>query len=170
MPRPHSFSPVVLTLNPERLDMKLATPVVLLAGVLLAGSNAMAQFAKPEDAIKYRKAAFTLVGAHFSRLGAMATGKTPFDAKLAAENAEIVAELSKLPWHAFTEGTDKGETRAKTEIWTQAAKFKEMSDKFVTEASKLNSVAKTGQVDQIKIAFAQTADTCKACHDSFRSK
>ena len=38
---------------------------------------AQAQFAKAEDAIKYRKAGFTVMAAHFGRLGAMANGRMP---------------------------------------------------------------------------------------------
>ena len=40
------------------------------AGALLLvaiGLPAQAQFAKPEDAIKYRKASFTVMAAHFGR-------------------------------------------------------------------------------------------------------
>lgn len=84
--------------------------------MLAMGLPAQAQFAKPEDAIKYRKASFTVMAAHFGRLGAMANGRTPYDAKAAADNADVVAALSKLPWLAFGEGTDKGDTRAKPEI------------------------------------------------------
>ena len=131
---------------------------------------AAAQFAKPEDAIKYRKSAFTLTAAHFGRLGAMSTGKVPFDAKVASDNAEIVANLSKLPWAAFGEGTDMGETKAKADIWKQAASFKEHSDKFQAEALKLAAAAKTGKEDAFKAAFTATAGTCKSCHDDFRSK
>ncbi len=53
-----------------------------------------AQFAKPEDAVKYRKASFTVMAAHFGRLGAMANGRAPYDAKMAAENADVVLTLS----------------------------------------------------------------------------
>ena len=82
---------------------------LILAAVFTAVAlPASAQFAKPEDAVKYRKASFTVMGAHFGRVGAMASGKVPFDAKLAAENVELVADLAKLPWAAFGEGTDKG--------------------------------------------------------------
>ena len=48
--------------------------------------SASAQFAKPEDAVKYRKAAFTVTAAHFGRMGAMAQGKARFDAKIAARH------------------------------------------------------------------------------------
>lgn len=71
-----------------------------LIGTLLAlamSLPAYAQFAKPEDAVKYRKATFNVMATHFGRLGAMASGRAPYDAKAAAENAEIVATLAKLP-------------------------------------------------------------------------
>lgn len=129
---------------------------------------AQAQFAKPEDAVKYRKASFTVMGAHFGRLGAMANGRAPYDAKAAAENADIVAAISQLPWAGFVEGSDKGDTRAKAEIWKDAAKFKEASDKMQAEVLKLNTAAKVGNVESLKAAFGPTAATCKACHDNFR--
>jgi cytochrome c556 len=142
-----------------------------ILGALLAitlAVPAQAQFAKPEDAIKYRKASFNVMAAHFGRVGAMANGRTPYDAKLAQENAEIAAVMSKLPWAAFGEGTDKGDTRAKPEIWKEAAKYKEASDKMQAEMMKLNTAAKAGNIDALKVAFGPAAASCKACHDAFR--
>lgn len=144
--------------------------LILITGVasIMMALPAAAQFAKPEDAIKYRKATYTVMAAHFGRLGAMANGRAPYDAKAAAENADVVATLSKLPWAAFGEGTDKGDTRAKPEIWKESAKFKEASDKMQADIAKLNVAAKVGNVDALKAAFGPAAASCKACHDSFR--
>lgn len=129
---------------------------------------AHAQFAKAEDAIKYRKASLTVMATHFGRLGAMAQGKVPFDAKLAADNADVLATVAKLPWAAFVEGSDKGDTRAKPEIWKESARFKEAQDKNQAEVAKLVAAAKTGNLDNLKAAFGSAAPTCKACHDNFR--
>jgi cytochrome c556 len=150
--------------------MKKIIVSMLAIGAASMSFTATAQFAKPEDAVKYRKAAFTVTGAHFGRLGAMAQGKVPFDAKLAAENAEIVANMAKLPWQAFGEGTETSDTKAKPEIWKQNAKFKELADKLQSESVKLAAAAKTGKEDAFKAAFTATAGTCKSCHDDFRSK
>jgi len=148
--------------------MNKTVAIVSLLGAMACAIPAQAQFAKPEDAIKYRKAGLTLMAAHFGRLGAMAQGKAPFDAKAAAENADVLATVSKLPWTAFGEGTDKGETRAKPEIWKESAKFKEAVDKNQAEMAKLVAAAKTGNLDNLKAAFGSAAPTCKACHDNFR--
>jgi len=132
--------------------------------------SAAAQFAKPEDAVKYRKSAFTVMATHFGRMGAMAQGKVPFDAKSAADNAEIVVNMAKLPWAAFGEGTDVGDTKAKPEVWKQSAKFKEAAEKLQAESVKLVAAAKTGKEDAFKTAFAATAGACKSCHDDFKAK
>lgn len=148
--------------------MKTMLSLLAAAMAVTLALPAQAQFAKPEDAIKYRKASYTVMAAHFGRLGAMASGRAPYDAKVAADNAEIVATLSKLPWAAFGEGTDKGETRAKPEIWKESAKFKEASDKMQADIAKLNVAAKAGNLDALKAAFGPAAASCKACHDNFR--
>jgi cytochrome c556 len=100
---------------------------------------AAAQFAKPEDAVKYRQSALSVMGTHFGRLGAMANGRVPFDAK------------------------------AKPEIWKEAAKFKEHGDKMIAETTKLAAAAKVGNIDALKAAFGPAAATCKACHDAFKN-
>jgi cytochrome c556 len=100
----------------------------------------------------------------------MANGRAPYDAKAAADNADVVATLSKLPWGAFGEGTDKGDTRAKPEIWKEAAKYKEAADKMQAEIVKLNTAAKAGNIDALKAAFGPAAASCKACHDNFRKE
>jgi cytochrome c556 len=148
--------------------MKTMLSLLAAAMAVTLALPAQAQFAKPEDAIKYRKASYTVMAAHFGRLGAMASGRAPYDAKAAADNAEIVATLSKLPWAAFGEGTDKGETRAKPEIWKESAKFKEASDKMQADIAKLTVAAKAGNLDALKAAFGPAAASCKACHDNFR--
>ena len=148
--------------------MKYTTHCASAFLLLAMGLPAQAQFAKPEDAIKYRKASFTVMAAHFGRLGAMANGRAPYDAKAASDNADVVATLSKLPWAAFGEGTDKGDTRAKPEIWKEAAKYKETADKMQAEIVKLNTAAKAGNIDALKVAFGPAAASCKACHDNFR--
>ncbi len=146
---------------------RLSLAVLAVAGVVTA-LPAAAQFAKPEDAVKYRKAAFTVMAAHFGRVGAMANGRVPFDAAAAQANMEVANTMAKLPFTAFGPGTDVGDTRAKPNIWSDNAKFTAAANKMVEEMGKLNAAAKTGNLDQIKAAFSATAGSCKACHDAFR--
>lgn len=151
--------------------MKKLISVVLALGAASLAVPAAAQFAKPEDAIKYRQSALTLLGNHFGHLGAMAQGKIPFDAAAASLDADVVAVASKLPWHAFGPGTDTGRpTAARPEIWKEEAKFKGASEKMQAEVAKVAAAAKTGNLDNLKAVFGPAAQSCKACHDDFRKR
>ena len=150
--------------------MKKLSLIALTAITVLAALPAAAQFQKPEDAIKYRKAAFTVMAAHFSRVAGMAAGKIPFDAATAAANAEIAASMAKLPFAAFIDGTSTGDTKSKPEIWTERAKFDAAASKMQEEIVKLNVAAKSGNLDAIKAGVGATGKACKACHDDFRKE
>jgi cytochrome c556 len=150
--------------------MKIAASLAAAAAALAIASPASAQFAKPEDAVKYRQGALYVMGQHFGRIGAMVNGKAPYDAKAAVENAEAVASLARLPWAGFAPGTEKASTtnRAKPEVWSEQAKFKDHADKLQAEVPKLLAAAKMNNLDTLKAAFGPTANSCKACHESFR--
>ncbi|MCU0804870.1 MAG: cytochrome c [Burkholderiales bacterium] len=148
--------------------LKLAAAVALATGFALA-VPAHAQFAKPEDAVKYRKAVMFIQGQTLPRLGAMAQGKTPYDQAQAIANAETLVFTSRLFPAAFGAGTDKGDTRALPVIWTDTAKFKRYQDDLGAATAKLLNAAKAGGgADALKGPFGEVAQTCKGCHDDFR--
>jgi len=143
--------------------------IAALVGLVTA-LPAAAQFQKPEDAVKYRKAAYTVMAAHFGRIGAMAQGRAPFDGAAAAANAAIVAQMSTLPFAGFVEGTSGTEKGTpKGNVWTDRAKFDAAAKKMQDEVATLATVAKANNLDQLKTAFGSAAAACKACHDDFRN-
>ena len=148
--------------------MKTFASFVLAAAVVTLSAPASAQFAKPEDAIKYRQSALTVMASHFGRVAAMANGRAPFNPQVAAESAAIAEYMSKLPWQGFVAGSDTGNTKAKSEIWTDSAKFKEATEKMQGEMTKFAAAAKTGNIDAIKTAAGAVGGSCKSCHDNFR--
>lgn len=145
--------------------------LLILAGLgaALAGPAA-AQFARPEEAVKYRQASWFVLNQHFARIGLMARGRVPFDPRVALEDAQIVATLARLPAAAFAKGTDLPNDHARPEIWTEAARFREHNDQLVAESDKLLAAAKTQDLARIKAAFGPAANTCKECHDAYRSQ
>lgn len=145
--------------------------VFLIVAAIAASlpSVACAQFARAEDAVKYRQGLLFALNHHFTRIGQMANGRVPFDARVASENADIVAALAKLPGAGFVPASAPVSRGTKPELWTEAARFKEQNDRFIAETVKLAAAAKTGNLDQLKAAYAATATTCKACHDAYRS-
>ena len=147
--------------------------MVLVCFVFIAGAigGAHAQFAKPEYAIKYRKAVMFLIAQHFGRMGAMVKEKIPYNREVFAKNAGLVETLSRLPWEAvMTPGTDTGDTTLNASAFSQQAKFKEAAKTFENQATKLVSAAQSGELNAVKTPFGQVAKSCKACHTQFRTK
>ncbi|MES2956822.1 MAG: cytochrome c [Pseudomonadota bacterium] len=137
-------------------------------GMALAALPASAQFRNADAAIKYRQSAMSLQGNHMARVFAMANGQVPFDAKVAAEQIDIVAALNRLQFAAFIDGSDKGNTRAKPEIWTEKDKFSAAIAKSQEDVGKLVAAGKAGNLDQIKAAAGAVGQSCKACHDAYQ--
>ena len=142
---------------------------VATAAFLCCGPAA-AQFKNADAAIEYRQGALAVMDNHYDRIGAMAKGKVPFDAGAAQANADLVVTLAKLPWSAFVEGSDKGDTNARPEIWSQADKFKAAAQRLQDATVKLAEAARSGKPDALKTAFGATSEACKSCHDDFRKK
>ncbi|GAB3191673.1 c-type cytochrome [Hydrogenophaga aquatica] len=142
---------------------------LLLAGLVSTTGLAHAQFQKPEDALKYRQSSLFVMGQHFARIGAMANGRVPFDAKAVQENAAVVVTLSKLPWATFgPEMEDVRGSKARQEIWMEPDKFKAASTRMMTSVAALDAAARTGSLDAVKKSFGDAAASCKACHDAYR--
>jgi cytochrome c556 len=148
--------------------IRFGAMAILLGGALAL--PAAAQFARPEEAVKYRQGAWFVLNQHFTRIGTMVRGRTPFDPRVALQDAEVVALLARLPLTAFAPGTDTPTDHARPEIWTEAARFREHNDKLVAETGRLLVAARTLDLAQIKAAFGPAANTCKECHDAYRSQ
>ena len=142
---------------------RLVLAVVLTLGVSAA---ALAQFQKPDDAIRYRRAVFEVLSFHFGAINQALTSG-PFVAHDVAANAQLVDSMAKLPWHAFLPGTQAG-SRAKPNIWSDSERFKKAVDEFEARSTALLKAADGGDKAAIKSAFDETAKSCKGCHDQFR--
>jgi len=142
--------------------------VVAVVGVLTG--TAFAQFAKTEDAIKYRQSVMFLVGQHYSRMGAVVKGEQPYNKEAFEKNAVLVDSLYRLPLEAFmTPGSDKG-SGMKANALAQKDKFSQMHKTTEAELAKLAAVAKGGDLNAIKSQFGAAGASCKACHDAYRNK
>lgn len=147
------------------------TRLILAAVIGLATAlPAAAQFKNAEAAITYRQSVMQVQNHHLGRIFAMANGRMPFDAKVAAEDAALLDTIDKLPFVAFIDGSDMGDTKAKPEIWKQRAKFDAAALKMQEDVAKLNAAAKTGSLDAIKAAAGAVGQSCKACHDDYQAK
>lgn len=144
--------------------------VLPLSLLLLAASSTVAAQTKPEDAIKYRKAQYTVLLWNWMPLNAMMRGRIPFDAAEFARRAERVAAIAPQLLEGFPEGSGSGApTEAKAEIWADFADFSAKMKDLERETAALAAVAKGGDEAAIKAQFATTGGACKACHDKYKA-
>lgn len=137
---------------------------------LLLSTPASAQFAKPEDAVKYRQSALSLMGNHMGRLSAMAQGKAPYDAASAQRSAEVVSYVSHLPWEGFVPGSgpEAVKTNAKPELFKNMDEVRSLAKKATEETAKLPGAA--GSLETLRTQVGATGKACKDCHDKYREK
>lgn len=150
--------------------MKRVLLTAAMAASMLSALPAAAQNPKPEDVIEFRQGVYKVIGWYFSPLGAMAKGEVPFDAQVAARNAGIVADMSRVAPDAFVRGSDAGETAVRPEVWSKSQDFAKVMDNFQQQATKLTEVAQAGDFNAFRAQVGETGKACKACHDDFRKK
>lgn len=142
--------------------------VALVTSIALAAVSASAVTVADKDAIKFRQSAFFLMSNLFGEINGMAQGRIPMNEAALKERAATLNALVALPFHAFPEGSDKGQTKAKPEIWMEGDKFKKAISDSQTAIGKLNTAMVAGQFKDLKALAADVGRTCKGCHDQFR--
>ncbi len=147
--------------------IKFAVSAVVTTLVM---GNALGQ-TKPDDVIKYRQSVYRVMGWNFSPMAAMMKGEKPYDKESFVRHATILSQVAPLAMEGFAAGSDKGaDTKAKAEIWSKTADFRDKMDKMTVETNKLATISHAGSFDEIKKQFGATAGACKACHDDYRNK
>lgn len=141
------------------------TALAALAVAAVAAPLAMSM--AQGDPIAARKALFQ------SNRTSMAAIKAVIDANGPTAGAEapaltMVANAANIPT-LFPAGSDKGDTKAKPEIWTKFDDFKGKAAGFGTAAENLAAAAKSGDMNKLKAAFGAAGGACKACHDDYRA-
>jgi len=143
-----------------------------VVSVILAGlaASAHAQF-KPEDAILYRQGVMKGQRWNLVPIALMVQGKMPYDQAVLLTKAQRLNSLASMTGDGFVAGSEAGApTKARPEIWSNAAGFKQAWEGFAAETPKLVAAAQSGNMDQIKAAFGPVVKACDNCHDNFRSK
>ncbi|WP_299492227.1 cytochrome c [uncultured Shewanella sp.] len=136
--------------------------------VSIADTSPSTNFKKPEDAVKYRQSAFSMMAYNFGDIGTMLKGKKPYNAASVITRAENVAALSKLPLEGFVQSDGLDQRDALDKIWTEKAKFNEKMKTLQQSASMLVVAAKSGDRKAVQKAFMTTGKSCKSCHDDYK--
>jgi cytochrome c556 len=70
----------------------------------------------------------------------------------------------------FPPGSDKGDTKALPEIWSDNASFAKAAATLGTAAGKLVAAAKADDKEAFAVAFKEVGGACGACHKTFTAK
>lgn len=92
------------------------------------------------------------------------------------EAADVVGPANKLVEVAgliptlFPQGSDRGKTGAKPEIWEKWGEFTAHADDLRNEAAMLVSAGQSGDLAIVRAQFDKTARICGDCHKPFLSR
>jgi cytochrome c556 len=147
---------------------------IILASIIIALSGAVhaeSAFTNADDALKYRKASFSLIRHNTADIADMVVkGAVPFDAKRVQKRADALAALTTLPWDAFAvPGAEQKPGDTKAEAWKNNADFTKRAQSFVADAKALQVAANGGDQAAIKAAFIAFSKNCKACHEQYKA-
>jgi cytochrome c556 len=141
---------------------------LLVASVVAIALPAQAQFAKPEDALKYRQSVMFLQSQHAGRINAQLKADKP-NFQIILDNVAILDTVNKLFFDAFPANSEMlANTRAKSEVWTNPSKFKQGAETLNTNVERLSAAARSNDLAATRAAFGEVGKTCKGCHDEFR--
>lgn len=146
---------------------------ILLIGVAMAGVAGMARAADEPaglDVIAIRQAGQDLVAGTAVGLIQAAKQKVA-DVKPFAFAAHALTKWEPQFMTMFPPGSDHGhDTRALPAIWTDRAVFQQKAQGLIEAASKLETVAKSGDQAAFAAQVQVLENACDACHKEFRRK
>lgn len=124
-----------------------------------------------KDAIETRHGLFHVVRSYFAPMGAMARGRTEFNADVVAHNAARVAELAGMIPDMFRLDTSASElpTEALDLIWKEKDDFNAKAKALADAATALAASAAQGK-EAFATAFRSAGEACGNCHDKFREE
>jgi cytochrome c556 len=128
-----------------------------------------AQDARVAGQVKLRQSAYTVLGAQMGIMAGMVQGRAPFDAKAFQVAAERAAFMATVVPDVFPAGSVNASSKAKPELWNNAAEFQKFMKDMQVRTAALATAAKSGNLETIKPAFGATGASCKACHDKYKA-
>ena len=142
-------------------------PLLIGACLALAGCGPKPD-THPGQPVTKRRALLQETMRTFEPMGIMVRGKNPYVAATFQSLADKLQTLSTQPWVYFPPGSTYAPSRAKPAVWQQSEKFKQAQDTYIKATAGLATIAKTGNLDLIRPAYARVGDSCSACHKAFR--
>jgi cytochrome c556 len=143
--------------------------VALVATVGLTGCSDEPKDTHPDQLVTKRREVFKQFGKVLEPMGLVARDRQTYNAREFNVSAEELNKLASQPWAYFTPDSNYPPTRAKPEVWSQAADFKAAQVQYQSTVQQLLKAAQAGDLEAIRPAVNDVQKSCKSCHDSFRN-
>jgi cytochrome c556 len=141
--------------------MKHTVTALLLAALAIPAAMA-------DSPAQIRTQSFKKILRAFEPMGMVVRDRDPYNKAKFIAMADSLKQISAEPFNHFPANSIDDKSRAKPEIWSQPAKFQAARDTFLKAVNDLDSTAHNGDLASIKKSYGVVAQSCKACHDSFR--
>ena len=137
------------------------TSVVLL--LLFNFVYGTVSFADSYGIIKYRQNVMKSAAGHMGAIVGILKNSLPLEDHI-VEHARSLIQISRMTLSIFPEGSGKGRTKSKQEIWENWSEFESAASDFERESSKLAEVAQSGDMEALSRQVRATGKTCSGCH------
>ena len=135
-------------------------------------SNVASGVATPADhkaVMKARHDHYEEMGRAMKGIGDQLKAGSP-DMVVIQRHADTVAGYGPqiLGWFPEGSGPEAGRTRAKAEIWSDAATFRAATERFQQASTGFQQAARAGDAAAVRAALPALKQSCSNCHDKFR--
>ena len=149
---------------------KIFLLTLVAATVTLTACSDRVKDTHPDQLVTKRQAIFKKFTKTLEPLGMVARDRQDYVRVEFMANAQALQELSTQPWVYFTADGNYPPTRAKPEVWSQAAEFKQAQDKYLTTVDQLVKVSGDNDMPAIRASVDAVQKSCKSCHEKFRNE
>lgn len=140
--------------------------ILAACALVLCATVAVAHTGVKNQAVQARMHGMTMISNNVQVLGTMAKGQVAFDAAIAQQAAQAIADHAAESVGLFTPKETDPESEALPVIW-------ENFDDFATKAKELQTVAadlaaNVASLEDVRAAMPSLGATCKTCHSKYR--
>ncbi|HEX8988422.1 MAG TPA: cytochrome c [Rhodocyclaceae bacterium] len=142
---------------------------LLCAPLLLAACGGEAPDNRPGQPVAHRRAAFKNLLKDFEPIGVMMR-EDRYDATQFKLHADAVLAERDVPWQYFKPDTLYPPSKAKPDVWSDAAGFEAARKKFMDATDQLAAAAKAPDEKKARAAFEAVQGACQDCHKVYKQR
>jgi cytochrome c556 len=150
--------------------MSLRVVAVLMFSVFVAACGGEAKDDRPGQPVAHRRAAFKELLKAFEPVGVMMR-EGPYKPEKFKQLADGVMAQRDAPWQYFLPDTLYPPSKAKPEVWSDAAGFAADKKAFFEATDKLAAAAKAPADEAAaRAAFEAVESSCRNCHKAYKER